>query len=115
MHSQQLILPHTHSPLSGNKQSTHPYHHLTMLIVKGSALYVQRDRYSGSDGKESTCSARDPGSISGSGRSPGEVKGYLLQYSGLENVYSPSGHNLYSPSDMTEPLSLYGLPLLLSQ
>ena len=27
----------------------------------------------------------DLGSISGSGRSPGEGKGYLLQYSGLEN------------------------------
>ena len=36
-------------------------------------------------GKESTCIARDPSSISGSGRSPGEGKGYPLQYSGLEN------------------------------
>ena len=36
-------------------------------------------------GKESTCSAGDPGSISGSGRSPEEGKGYPLQYSGLEN------------------------------
>ena len=27
----------------------------------------------------------DPGSIPGSGRSAGEVIGYLLQYSGLEN------------------------------
>ena len=36
-------------------------------------------------GKESTCNAGDPGSIPGSGRSPGEGKGYLLQYSGLEN------------------------------
>ena len=38
-----------------------------------------------SAGKESTCSAGDPGSIPGSGRSPGEGKGYPLQYSGLEN------------------------------
>ena len=29
--------------------------------------------------------ARDVGSIPGSGRSPGEGKGYPLQYSGLEN------------------------------
>ena len=36
-------------------------------------------------GKESTRNARDPGSIPGSGRSPGEGKGYPLQYSGLEN------------------------------
>ena len=36
-------------------------------------------------GKESTCSAGDPGSIPGSGRSSGEGIGYPLQYSGLEN------------------------------
>ena len=39
----------------------------------------------GSDGKESACSVGDLGSISGLGRSPGEGKGYPLQYSGLEN------------------------------
>ena len=37
------------------------------------------------DGKESPCNARDMGSILGLGRSPGEQKGYSLQYSGLEN------------------------------
>ena len=31
--------------------------------------------------KESACSAGDPGSIPGSGRSPGEGIGYPLQYS----------------------------------
>ena len=36
-------------------------------------------------GKESTCNAGDPGSIPGLERSPGEGKGYPLQYSGLEN------------------------------
>ena len=35
-------------------------------------------------GKESACDAGDPGSVSGLGRSPGEGKGYPLQYSGLE-------------------------------
>ena len=30
---------------------------------------------------ESTCNERDPGSIAGSGRSPGEGIGYPLQYS----------------------------------
>ena len=40
---------------------------------------------SGSDGKESACCARDPGSIPGSGRSPGEGNGNPLQYSCLEN------------------------------
>ena len=36
-------------------------------------------------GKESACNAGDPGSISGSGRRPGEENGNLLQYSWLEN------------------------------
>ena len=40
---------------------------------------------SGSAGKESTCNVRDLGLIPGLGRSPGEGKGYPLQYSGLEN------------------------------
>ena len=39
----------------------------------------------GSAGKESTCNVGDLGSIPGLGRSPGEWKGYPLQYSGLEN------------------------------
>ena len=39
----------------------------------------------GSDGKESTCNAGYPGSIPGSGRSPGEGNGYPLQYSCLGN------------------------------
>ena len=34
-----------------------------------------------SAGKESTCNAREPGSIPGSGRSAGEGIGYPLQYS----------------------------------
>ena len=36
-------------------------------------------------GKEPTCSAEDPGSIPGWGRSPGEGNGNPLQYSCLEN------------------------------
>ena len=39
----------------------------------------------GSGGKESSCNARDPGSIPGLGRSPGDGKGHPLQYSCLEN------------------------------
>ena len=41
-------------------------------------------------GKESTCNAGDPGSIPGSGRSPGEGIGYQLQHSGLENSMNGS-------------------------
>ena len=39
----------------------------------------------GSDGKESACGAGDPASVPGLGRSSGEVNGYPLQYSCLEN------------------------------
>ena len=39
----------------------------------------------GSDGKASACNVGDPGSIPGSGRSPGEGNGNPLQYSCLEN------------------------------
>ena len=47
----------------------------------------------GSAGKESACNTGDLGSIPGLGRSPGEGKGYPLQYSGLESFmgYSPRG------------------------
>ena len=40
---------------------------------------------SGSDGKESACSAADSGLTPGSGRSSGEEDGHPLQYSCLEN------------------------------
>ena len=39
----------------------------------------------GSGGKESACSAEDPGLIPGSGRSPEGGNGNLLQYSCMEN------------------------------
>ena len=39
----------------------------------------------GSDGEVSACNAGDPGSIPGSGRSPGEGNGNPLQYPCLEN------------------------------
>ena len=38
----------------------------------------------GSEGKETACSVRDPGSIPRSGRSPGGGHGYSFQYSCLE-------------------------------
>ena len=45
----------------------------------------------GSDGKESACIVGDLGLILGLGRSPGEGKGYTLQYSGLENSMGFNG------------------------
>ena len=59
----------------------------------------------GSAGNESACNAGDLGLSPELGRSPGEGKGYPLQYSGLEIPmdcivqYSPWGHK---ESDMTE-------------
>ena len=41
--------------------------------------------------KESAYNAGDPGSIPGSGRSPGEGHGNPLQYSGLEKSRGPMG------------------------
>ena len=48
----------------------------------------------GSAGKESTCNVGDLGSIPGLGRSPGEGKGYPLQYSGLENSMDYTVHGV---------------------
>ena len=66
-----------------------------------------------SAGKESACNAGDLGSIPGLGRSPGEGKGYPLQYSGLENpwrmgrgIWRATVHEI-AESDMTERLTLY--------
>ena len=59
-----------------------------------------------SAGKESACNAGDLGSISGLGRSPGEGKGYPLQYSGLENSMDCIVHGI-AESGTTERLSLH--------
>ena len=45
--------------------------------------------------KRLACNARDPGSISGLGRSPGEGNGNPLQYSCLEN---PIGGGAWWPT-----------------
>ena len=51
--------------------------------------------------KKSVCNAGDPSSIPGLGRSPGEGKGYSLQYSGLENSTGCIVHGV-AESDTTE-------------
>ena len=53
--------------------------------MKGFILLLDKGFPGNSAGKESACNAGYPGLIPGSGRSPGEGKGYPLQYSGLEN------------------------------
>ena len=48
----------------------------------------------GSAGEESACNVGDLGSIPGLGRSPGEEKGYPLQYSDLENSMDYTAHGI---------------------
>ena len=58
--------------------------HTSTLLIRGQGKGFP----GGSDGKESTCNVRDPGSIPGSGRCIGEGNGYSLQYSCLENSWT---------------------------
>ena len=54
----------------------------------------------GSEGKASACDVGDPGSIPGSGRSPGEGNGNPLQYSCLEDPMG--GGAWWAPQDHKE-------------
>ena len=89
----------------GKEQCKRPW--FNSLIGK---VRWRRDRLPtpyGSAGKEFIFNEGDLGLIPGLGRSPGEGKGYPLQYSGLENsmdLYSPWGHK---ESDTTEQLSFF--------
>ena len=76
----------TENPTLGKKESTQKIpgkHSLTQLWMAFPKTFLGFP--GGSHGKESTCNAGDTGSIPGSRRSPGEGKGYPLQYSCLEN------------------------------
>ena len=53
-----------------------------------------RDFPCGSADKESACNVGDLGLNPGLGRSPGEGKDYLLQYSGLENSMDSIVHGV---------------------
>ena len=62
--------------------------------------------------KEFACNARDPGSIPGSGRSPGEGNGNPLQYSSLENpvdrgAWQAIVHGVAKSQDTTERVALH--------
>ena len=59
----------------------------------------------GSAGKEPVCNVGNLDLILGLRRSPGEEKGYPLQYSGLENSIDCIVHAV-AESDTTEQLSL---------
>ena len=63
-------------------------------------------------GKESACNAGDLGSIPGLGRSPGEGKGYPLQYSSLENSTDCVVHGVVkNQTQLSDFHSLTLLPL----
>ena len=62
----------------------------------------------GSDGKESACSAGDPGSIPGSERSPGEENGCAPQDSCLENSMDRRAARLGGISALPAPPGLSG-------
>ena len=63
----------------------------------------------GSVGKESACHVGDLGSIPGLGRSPGQGKGYPLQYSGLENSMDCIVHGV--AKSQTQLSDFHFLPL----
>ena len=70
----------------------------------------------GSDGKASACNAGDPGSIPGSGRSPGEGNGNPLQYSCLEHsmdggAWWATVHGI-AESHMTEQLHFTSIKMI---
>ena len=67
----------------------------------------------GSVCKESACSASDPGSVPGLGRSPGEGNGYPRQYSCLENSTDRALMG-YSPWGLKEPGTSEQLTLTMS-
>ena len=56
----------------------------------------------GSVGKESACNVEDLGLFPGLGRSPGEGKGYTLQYSGLENSMDFIVHGVAKSQRMSD-------------
>ena len=63
----------------------------------------------GSDGKKSACNAKDPGSIPGLGRSPGEGNGYLQPVFAWRSPLTKEPGRLQSigsQRDRTEQLAL---------
>ena len=63
---------------------------MVLFLVRGRKACIFHLMYyvgfsGGSDGKASACNVGDPGSILGSGKSPGEENVYSLQYSCLGN------------------------------
>ena len=101
------MLPASYNELMPEKCCPRHLAHLScsqiIFILPLSAPY--RGFPGGSAGKGSACNAGDLASIPGLGRSPGEAKGYPLQYPGLENSMDCIVHGV-AKLDITEQLSL---------
>ena len=85
----------THSPVLLPGKS----HGQTILVGHSPWIRKESDtteRLLFSDGKESVCIAGDLGLILGSGRSPGEGNGYLLQHFCLDNSLTEEPGRLQS-------------------
>ena len=63
-----------------------------------------------SNGNESVCNEGDLGSIPGLGRSPGEGKGYPLQYSGPENSMDCIVHGVSNSQTRLNDFHSPGMP-----
>ena len=88
------------------------------IICIYAVLQIYEGFPGGSSGKESVCNAGDPGSILGSGRSPGEGNGNPLQYSYLVNsmdrrAWWATVRRGRKELDMNEQLSLFHKPMKL--
>ena len=92
-------------------QSFIPMYDINSVVFVDSFLSDQ-GFLGGLDSKESACNVGDLGLTPGSGRSPGEGNGNLLQYSCLESSTGPCSLVGYSPwgryeSDVTERLHFH--------
>ena len=86
--------PHLHSsihPLVGTEQLFSYLSYGKSTIPSFNIPFFFLGFHGGLAGKQSACNTGDLGSVPGLGRSPGEGKGYQLQYSGLENSMTVHG------------------------
>ena len=76
---------HTHTHTHTHTITLHPLYHKQRHLDRRALYLIGWSFPHSSVSKESSCNAGNPGSIPGSGRSPGEGNGNPLQYSCLEN------------------------------
>ena len=106
-----LIIP---NPKKGNAEECSNYctialvSHASKVMLKIFQARLQLGFPGGSAGKEFVCNAGDLGLIPRLGRSPGEGKGYLIQYSGLENPMDYIVHGVSKELTRMSDFSLSG-------